>query len=204
MLGQSGIQIVQEQADELLKSAYDCLADGQVTFGEVVTLGGVLGSKVNRLAQLSGSQKQAVVLQIVESALQKVLTEKVASLPEDQQEAFREKVAMAGKFAKETLPSVLQLAVQVAKGTFDFGSLVQTTTNLVQQPHVQQSCLSGLFGLLRCAGVQVEIPSNLPDTPLKRQDTIVHALEHAKEKVLAGPEQDVSQTETRPASTVSQ
>ncbi len=197
MLGQSGIQIAQEQVDDLLKSAYDCLADGQVTFGEVVTLGGVLGSKVNRFAQLSGPQKQAVVLQIVEGALQKVLTEKVGSLPEDQQEAFREKVAMAGKFAKETLPSVLQLAVQVAKGAFDFGSIVQN-------PHVQQSVLSGCFALLRCAGVKVETPSTVPELPLQRQDTIGHVLEHAKEKVLAGPEQEIAQTETRPASTVSQ
>lgn len=132
--------------DDLVKAATDALADGELTFGEVVHLGGLLAGKVNRFASLSGPEKQKVVVAAVEKALELTLSEKVKSLPEADRDAFEKKVQTAVGFAKETLPAVLTLAVDVANGKLDLG-------------HVKKTCLQTLLLALRCVAKQVpELP----------------------------------------------
>jgi hypothetical protein len=129
---------------ELSREAADVLADGQVTFGEVVRLGGSLAGKANRFAQISGQQKQALVLQAVDVALKQVLALKMSTLPEDQRDAFRSKIETAASFAKETLPAVLDVAVQAARGQLD-----------LRKPEVRKTLWNTLKTLLGCCGVQV-------------------------------------------------
>jgi hypothetical protein len=130
--------------DDLVKEAYDILVDGEVTFGEIVRLGGSLAGKANHFAPLSGHQKQALVIRVVEAALEKVLKEKTNSLPEDQRAAFVEKIHLAAQFAKDTLPSVLDVAVAAARGKLGLSTVVNKKT-----------CWMTIKLLLRCAGVQV-------------------------------------------------
>jgi hypothetical protein len=47
-----------------------------VTFGELVFLGGKLAGKVSPLVRLSGKEKEQLVLQVVDIALEQVLKEK--------------------------------------------------------------------------------------------------------------------------------
>lgn len=135
---QSGSVVV---IDDLVKAARDALADGQVTFGEVVQLGGLLASKVNRFGQLSGPEKQKVVVAAVEKGLELVLDEKLKSLPEAEREAFEKKVKTAVEFAKETLPAVIDVAVSAANGKLDLG-------------RAKKSCLQALLLVLRCVAEQ--------------------------------------------------
>ena len=136
---QSGTAVV---IDDLVKAARDALADGEVTFGEVVQLGGLLAGKVNRFAGLSGPEKQKVVIAAVEKALELTLAEKAKSLPEADREAFEKKVQTAVAFAKETLPAVLNLAVDAANGKLDLG-------------RAKKTCLQTLLLALRCVAKQV-------------------------------------------------
>jgi hypothetical protein len=139
--------------DDLVKEAYDILSDGEVTFGEIVRLGGSLAGKASRFAHLSGHQKQTLVIRVVEVALEKVLKEKTTSLPEDQRAGFVEKIQRAAQFAKETLPSVLDVAVSAAKGKLEISSVMNKKT-----------CWTAIKLLLRCAGVQVPVlPSPVMD-----------------------------------------
>jgi hypothetical protein len=135
---QSGTAVV---IDDLVKAARDALADGEVTFGEVVQLGGLLAGKVNQFAGLSGPEKQKVVIAAVEKALELTLAEKLKTLPEADREAFEKKVQTAVGFAKETLPAVLNLAVDAANGKLDLG-------------HVKKTCLQTLILTLRCVAKQ--------------------------------------------------
>jgi hypothetical protein len=135
------------QIDDLVAAAYDALADGELTFGEMIQLGGLLAGKVNRFVQLSGPEKLKVVLAAVEKALERVLAEKVKSLPEADRAAFEEKVKAAGSFAKDALPAAIALAVDAANGKLGLG-------------HVKKTCLQGLLLALRCAS------QKMPELPL--------------------------------------
>jgi hypothetical protein len=123
--------------DELAKEASVALLDGELTFGEIVHLGGLLASKVNQFGHLSGHQKKELVIKSVEIGLTLV----VVSLPEDKKVEFQKKVDAAAAFAKETLPAVLDLACDVAKGKID-----------LKKPEVQKTCMSLISLLFRCAG----------------------------------------------------
>lgn len=131
----------QDQSDiaELVAAAEEVLADGKVTFGELVYLGGKLASKVNRLEHLSGKQKQALVLEAVELGLKKVLQQKKASLSPDEFVRFSEKIETAQMFVHETLPAVLDVAVQAARGQLDLGKSVAAGWSLTR-------VLCGCFG----------------------------------------------------------
>jgi hypothetical protein len=131
----------QDQSDiaELVDAAVEVLADGKVTFGELVYLGGKLASKVNRLAHLSGKQKQALVLEAVELGLKQVLAQKKASLTPDEFVHFSEKIETAQMFVHETLPAVLDVAVQAARGQLDLGKSVAAGWSLTR-------VLCGCFG----------------------------------------------------------
>ena len=156
---QSNTHLPLDVLDDLTKCVYDVLADGKVTFGEVVTLGGVLASKVSHFVQLSGHQKQAVVMTVVERGLQKILKEKLETIPEDQREAFRQKVEAASVFAKETLPSVLTLAVQASRGELNFGTLVRSVDAVIPCEGGPLSCLNIVLPLFPCMRwIQAETP----------------------------------------------
>ena len=167
--------------DELVKEAHAALADGVLSFGEVVHLGGVLAGKVSQFVQLSGKEKQVLVIRAIELALEKVLSEH-----KDANDEFHEKVRAAASFAKETLPSVLTLAVQASKGRI----------NLLI-PETRRSLWTVVCSLLRC--VCVPAPSSSKAIEMA-------VLEPSKvQKEVATPPQDGSKSEeAHPASTVSQ
>ena len=135
--------------DEFVQVAFDTLSDGKVTFGEVVQLGGLLAGKVNRFSHLSGLQKQKVVLDVVDGALKRVVSEVASKLPEPERLAFQAKVDLAASFARETLPDVLDVAVQAAKGQIDLGKAKKT-------------CWTAIKLLFQCTGRQVpQVPTAL-------------------------------------------
>ena len=151
MTAPSESNIPEELLRALVKDAADVLADGEVTFGEVVRLGGSLAGKANQFVQLSGHQKQRLVVKAVEVALEQILALKNSTLPEAEREAFQEKIKTAASFAKETLPAVLDVAVQAARGQLN-----------LMKPEVRKTLWSAIVSALRCFGVR---PPVLP-TPV--------------------------------------
>lgn len=129
-----------ELLNELVGAAAGALGDGKLSFGEVVSLGGVLAGKANQIAHLSGAQKKALVLQVVDLALKKLID----AAPEKDKEALSEKVNAAGNFAKEVLPSVLDLAVSAARGKLD-----------LRKPDVRKSCISSITALFHVCRASV-------------------------------------------------
>jgi hypothetical protein len=146
---QSNTPLAAKDFAELVGLAREALSDGQLTFGEVVLLGGQLAGKVNQYGQLSGTQKQEIVLRALEDALKQVLAAKDASLPPTEQEAFRQKVQQAVEFAKSTLPAVLTVAVQAARGQLDLKKIDKVA--------VAKGCWQAIQQALRCAGVQAPV-----------------------------------------------
>ncbi len=185
--------------DDLIQHATTVLEDGTVTFGELVSLGGVLAGKVNRFEQLSGHQKQAMVLEVVERALQKICSEKLASLPEEQRDEFQKKIESASSFAKETLPSVLTLAVQASRGQLNLGKVVEVVTS----EEGSRACWSLCRSVAPCM--------RLPQAPPSKA-AIVAGLEmrvisdpqSSKEPQTPLPEDKSKIQESREASTVAQ
>ena len=166
----SGIQISSDVLDSLTKFAYDSLADGEVTFGGVVRLGGVLAGKVSQLVQLSGYQKQQLVMYVVERGLQMVVKEKLPFLPEDGQSSYLRDIESASNFAKETLPSVLTLAVQASRGELNLGKAVE----IVQSGEGRRSCMNICGLVFPCIQrVQAETPSKLPSAVQLEMKSIV-------------------------------
>lgn len=134
---------------DLVNEAVLILSDGDVTFGEVVHLGGVLAGKVSQFVHLSGLKKKALVIKIVEMALDVVLKTILPEISEDKRDAFRQRVEAAALFAKDTLPAVLDVANNAANGKIDF-----------RDPVLQQTCWQVIKTILGCVGVQSpEIPT---------------------------------------------
>ncbi len=196
MTGQSNI--AEQLLRELVHDAADVLSDGKVTFGEVVRLGGSLAGKANRFAQISGQQKQELVIRAVDVALKQVLALKMATLPEDQREPFRLKIESAAAFAKETLPAVLDVAVQAARGQLD-----------LRKPEVRKSLWQTLKSLLKCCGLQVPVlPTPVaafvgdqkePSEPVQSPNVeLVQSVTNPSQTEAVPPVEEV-----RPASTVS-
>jgi hypothetical protein len=127
--------------NELVDGAAAALSDGHLSFGEIVSLGGMLAGKVNQIGHLSGSQKKALVLQVVDLALKKVLA--AASAPAD----LVEKVAAAGEFAKNVLPSVLDVAVSVSRGKLNLG----------KPEALRKTCAACILSLFRYGGVKTAV-----------------------------------------------
>jgi hypothetical protein len=167
--------------DELVKEAHAALADGVLSFGEVVHLGGVLAGKVSQFVHLSGKQKQDLVIQAIELALDKVLSEQ-----KDVNDEFHQKIRAAAAFAKETLPSVLTLAVQASKGQI----------NLLK-PEIRQSVWNVVCSVLRCACTPA------PEVP-KSVEMVVRKIHEAPKEAATHPVDEPKVEEVRPASTESQ
>jgi len=180
----------QDQSDiaELVAAAEEVLADGKVTFGELVYLGGKLASKVNRLEHLSGKQKQALVLEAVELGLKKVLQQKKASLSPDEFVRFAEKVETAQMFVHETLPAVLDVAVQAARGQLDLGKSVAAGWSLTR---VLCGCFGQKLPLKPSAAPLVKVAEAVAPTPVveavKKAEEIVVAVQLAVEEVKESP-----------------
>ena len=94
----SGISLAAQSFDDFVKEAYVALSDGQLTFGEIVSLAGSLAGKVSQFESLSGQQKKELILTIVKKAMKQILAEK----PE-----LQEKLANLESFVEQTLPVVL-------------------------------------------------------------------------------------------------
>lgn len=190
--------IAEQLLRELVHDAADVLSDGKVTFGEVVRLGGSLAGKANRFAQISGRQKQELVIQAVDVALKQVLALKMTTLPEDQRETFRLKIESAAAFAKETLPAVLDVAVQAARGQLD-----------LRKPEVRKSLWQSLKSLLKCCGLQAPVlPTPVAAFVGDQKEPSEPAQPPSVELVQTGSNPSQSEAtppaeEVRPASTVS-
>ena len=171
---------------DLVQVAHDALADGHLSFGEVVQLGGLLASKVNRFVGLSGQQKQKVVLGVLEKACSDLLAKRA------EDEAFRAKLVAAQEFAKDVLPSVLDLAVSAAKGKLDIGQ-------------VKKSCWSVLRAGLKCASKDLVplVPIVAIVAPEVAKE-IEAAVQPSEEKSVPVPEESVPAEEARPANTVAE
>ena len=179
----SGIQVT---IDDLVKEAHAALADGSLSFGEVVHLGGVLAGKASQFAQLSGKQKQTLVIRAVELALETILSESKAKLGDAEHAEFRKKIEGAASFAKETLPAVLDVAVQAAKGQLN-----------ILAPQTRRTLWAVLCAVLRCAGVPA------PEVPKAIEMAIREPSEVPKGG--ANPAAGESKVEeVRPANTVTQ
>jgi hypothetical protein len=177
------------EVGDLVQVARDALADGHLSFGEVVQLGGLLASKVNRFVGLSGQQKQKVVLGVLEKASSDLLAKRVDD------EAYRAKLVAAQEFAKDVLPSVLDLAVSAAKGRLDLGQ-------------VKKSCWSVLRAGLRCVAKDlvplVPIVATIAPTVAKEIEVAVEQTQQpvVEEKSAPVPEDSAPAEEARPANTV--
>jgi hypothetical protein len=135
-----------ELLDSLVNDAYKVLVDGEVTCGEVVSLGGSLAGKANQFQQLSGLEKRDLVLSSVDLALKKLLAEMGAEPSDDSEKASflsrRQRLVEAAEFAKKTLPSVLNLAVDCARGKID-----------LRKEEAQKTCQSIFSALFRCVSL---------------------------------------------------
>jgi hypothetical protein len=179
--------------NNLVNEAVLILSDGEVTFGEVVHLGGVLAGKVSQFVHLSGLKKRELVIKVVEMALDVVLNTILPKLPEESQAAFRQKVETAAVFAKDTLPSVMDVANDAANGKID-----------LRDPVVQKTCWAAIKLILGCVGVQApEIPT--PATLVLRnlkEPAELDGLVEEKVKQVAAPV--IESIESRSAEIVSQ
>jgi hypothetical protein len=173
--------------DALAKQAFEILSDGEVTFGEIVQLGATLACKVNQFEHLSGLEKQHLVIKAVDLALKKILE----SLPSDDQEK-KKKVELAASFAKETLPSVLNVVVDAARGRLD-----------LKKPEVKKSCLSLVSLLFDCISrPKVQEPKKEIPSQEVQPKLAVEVQEAPKEKSQVPPEETSKELETIPASKV--
>ena len=177
---------------DLVELARDALADGHLSFGEIVQLGGLLASKVNRFVGLSGQQKQKVVIGVIDVACKKLLVEKYGRLSDEQYEDYRAKLESAQEFAKVTLPFVLDLAVSAAKGRLDLGT-------------VKKSCWTVLGLALKCVSKgRVPLPPKEATAVAAPQEEAkeTSAVQPVEEKTAAVPEGADKVEEDRPANRV--
>jgi len=197
MTATSQSNIPEELLRALVKDAADVLADGEVTFGEVVRLGGSLAGKANQFVQLSGHQKQHLVVKAVEVALEQILVLKNSTLPEAEREAFQQKIKSAASFAKETLPAVLDVAVQAARGQLN-----------LMKPEVRKTLWTAIVSALRCCGVRPPVLSTPVAQLLEAQKAQVELVPtHAQESATDSKEprsEQVPAVEERPASKASE
>jgi hypothetical protein len=142
----------------LVNDAKNVLSDGHVSFGEVVSLGGSLAGKANQFLQLSGLEKRELVLKAVDQALCEILEAKGAEPSEISEKASwladQQKIKDAAEFAKSTLPSVLDLAVDVARGKID-----------LTKPKVDQFCSKLSFLMSLCVSRQAVVEPKRADPP---------------------------------------
>jgi hypothetical protein len=106
------------------------------------------------------------------------LEEKSKSLSEEQLVSFRAKIEAAASFVKETMPAVLDLAVQAARGQLD-----------LRKPEVRKTLWLTIKSLFACCGVQ--IPSlPIPVEPV--QEAPKEPVQPAQTLELASSETDSS------------
>jgi hypothetical protein len=172
------------EVGDLVQVAHDALADGHLSFGEVVQLGGLLASKVNRFVGLSGLQKQKIVLGVLEKACSDLLAK------HSDNEAYRVKLVAAQDFAKGVLPSVLELAVSAAKGRLDLGQ-------------VKKTCWLALKCISKDLVPLVPIVATVaPEVAKEIEAAVVDQTQGVEEKSVPVPEESVPAEEARPANTV--
>jgi len=136
------LNIAETVYDDLVKEAFEVLKDGEVSFGELVHLGGVMAAKANLISTLNLVQKKHLIVDVAVKALEKVEKEVLSSLSDSQRESFSQKLNKATEFVKEALPAVLD----VAAGGLNMGKA--------------KSLMSVLARVLCCSGGTLpELPS---------------------------------------------
>jgi hypothetical protein len=138
------LNIAETVYDDLVKEAFEVLKDGEVSFGELVHLGGVMAAKANLISTLNVVQKKHLIVDVAVKALEKVEKEVLSSLSDSQRESFSQKLNKATEFVKEALPAVLD----VAAGGLNMGKA--------------KSLMSVLARVLCCSGGKLpELPSTV-------------------------------------------
>jgi hypothetical protein len=138
MIKQSQEMVAASVFDSLVKETTELLKGGH-SFGDLVKYGGVLAAKVNTLSGLSGPQKKTLVLEVLEKAV-------VAALPVEKQDDVR-------AFIQQTLPTVLDVAVEAARGKLDLRK--PSAASVVA---VASGCAPLVSLLLSCLQAKAESP----------------------------------------------
>jgi hypothetical protein len=100
----SGILVSEIFYKEFVNEVSVAFSDGQLSFGELTSLAGLMANKVVQFESLSSEQKYDVMMKLVNVAVQKVLLDNPS---------LSEKIESAMELVKSILPSVLK-AVDVS------------------------------------------------------------------------------------------
>jgi hypothetical protein len=135
--------------DGLVQEASKILKGGH-TFGDLIGIAGLLAGRVNTLKNLTGVEKKKLVLDVLVQAVQ-------ATVPS-------EKSIESLQFIEHTVPSVLDVAVNVGRGVID-----------LRKPEViQAGCFALRNLLLSCVQAKAENPVRHVLTSLAPPATPAH------------------------------
>jgi hypothetical protein len=141
---------------ELVDEASKALEDGELTFNELISLGGLLAQKVGIFSQLTGPQKQELVIHSIQEAISQVIREKVKSnIGPEQLEEIKKKLEIARSFAENSIPVVLSLVVKASHG------------QIVVTPEQATAAQSGLTKFLNCLIKVLTFGAGAPKAPEK-------------------------------------
>lgn len=169
----------------LIDDAKKILEDGNVSFGELVQLGASLAGKVNPIVHLSGTQKKELVLLVVQKALSKISSDCAGKIPAQDLDAYRLKLSLAADFVFQTLPDVLDVTVDAARGKWDLGKAKKSIWTLVK------------FG---CKCLQAQLPEE-PKKVLEALEKIVED-KIPVEATSVSVEESQEKSDTRPPVTI--
>lgn len=159
---------------ELVDEAAKALEDGELTFNELISLGGLLAQKVGVFSQLTGSQKQELVIHSIQEAISVVIREKVKSnITAEQLEDLKKKLEIARTFAENSIPVVLSLVVKASNG------------QIVVTPEQAAATQSGLSKFINCLIKVLTFGTGAPKAPEKGVELLT--LTKTADPVLSSP-----------------
>ncbi len=106
---------------ELVQLAKEVKGVGDWDTAAIIRVGGALAAKVNSLKNLSGGEKQKLVLQIVRKVLDQAAVQELAAkdLTKGQLEAIQARYEKLKFAVEDVLPASLELAINAARGKMD-------------------------------------------------------------------------------------
>lgn len=131
--------------DDVIALLKESLADGHLDAGEVLKIAMKVAEKASALSGLSGEEKKAIVIHVVEKAIRE-------AVPAEQAEQVGSTVAL------QVLPAVLDIAVAAARGRLALQAAVKQKVSL----GCLVDCFAGLFGRKT---PQAKEPEPLPESP---------------------------------------
>lgn len=103
---------------ELVQLAKEVKGVGEWDTAAIIRVGGALAAKINTLKNLSGGEKQKLVLQIVRKVLDEAANQELAvkDLTKGQLEAIQARYEKLKVAVDDVLPASLELAINAARG----------------------------------------------------------------------------------------